>query len=271
VVIASAPLLKTQRRRANPLRIGETIMNTDRIVVVTGAAGGMGTLIVARFLANDDTVIEIDNDEEALARLAGKAPAQSKLHVLRGDVANEGSCAEFAHFVRDKTGRVDVLINAAGFFPIRPFEEMTLDDWNKVVGTNLTGVFLMARAMLPLMKNRGWGRIINIGSASMFDGVADQLHYVASKAGVLGLSRSLARVVGKQGITVNVVTPGLTVTPKVKATIPKKLRDAQIEARAIPREETGADLVGSVFFLASPDADFLSGQTINVDGGKHLL
>jgi NAD(P)-dependent dehydrogenase (short-subunit alcohol dehydrogenase family) len=117
----------------------------------------------------------------------------------------------------------------------------------------------------------GWGRIINIGSASMFDGVADQIHYAAAKAGVLGLSRSLSRVVGKPGITVNVVTPELTVTPKVKATIPKKMRDAQIEARAIQREETAADLVGSVFFLASSDADFQSGQTINVDGGKHLL
>jgi NAD(P)-dependent dehydrogenase (short-subunit alcohol dehydrogenase family) len=246
-------------------------MNTDRVVVITGAAGGMGTLFVERFLANGDTVIAIDNDEDALGQLAGKAGAQSKLHVLAGDVSSEGSCGEFAHFTRKKTGRVDVLVNAAGFFPIQPFEEMTLGDWNKVVGTNLTGVFLMVRAMLPLMKDRGWGRIINIGSASMFDGVADQIHYVASKAGVLGLSRSLARVVGKQGITVNVVTPGLTVTPKVAATIPKKMRDAQIEARAIQREETGEDLVGSVFFLASSDADFLSGQTINVDGGKHLL
>jgi NAD(P)-dependent dehydrogenase (short-subunit alcohol dehydrogenase family) len=245
--------------------------NTDRIVVITGAAGGMGTLFVERFLANGDTVIAIDNDEQALGQLAGKAGAQSKLHVFAGDVSNEGNCAEFAHFVLDKTGRVDVLINAAGFFPIQPFEEMTLGDWNKVVGTNLTGVFLMVRAMLPLMKDRGWGRIINIGSASMFDGVADQIHYVAAKAGVLGLSRSLSRVVGKQGITVNVVTPGLTVTPKVEATIPRKMRDAQIEARAIQREETAADLVGSVFFLASSDADFLSGQTINVDGGKHLL
>jgi short-subunit dehydrogenase involved in D-alanine esterification of teichoic acids len=81
--------------------------------------------------------------------LAGKAAAQSKLYVLPGDVSNEGTCAECAHFVRDKTGRVDVLVNAAGFFPIRPFEEMTLGDWNEVVGTNLTGVFLMVRAMLP--------------------------------------------------------------------------------------------------------------------------
>jgi NAD(P)-dependent dehydrogenase (short-subunit alcohol dehydrogenase family) len=246
-------------------------MNTDRVVAITGAAGGMGTLFVERFLANGDTVIAIDNDDDALGRLAGKAGAQSKLHVFAGDVSNEGNCAEFAQFALDKTGHVDVLVNAAGFFPIQPFDEMTLGDWNKVVGTNLTGVFLMVRAILPLMKDRGWGRIINIGSASMFDGVADQIHYVAAKAGVLGLSRSLARVVGKQGITVNVVTPGLTATPKVKATIPKKMRGAQIEARAIQREETGEDLVGSVFFLASSDADFLSGQTINVDGGKHLL
>jgi NAD(P)-dependent dehydrogenase (short-subunit alcohol dehydrogenase family) len=246
-------------------------LNQGRIVVITGAAGGMGALFVERFLANCDTVIAIDLEEGALATLASKAGTDSKLRVLTGDVSNEGNCAEFARFLLDKAGRVDVLINAAGFFPIQPFEVMTLSDWNKVLGTNLTGVFLMVKAMLPLMKDRGWGRIINIGSASMFDGVADQTHYVAAKAGVLGFSRSLARVVGKHGITVNVVTPGLTATPKVEATIPKKMREAQIEARAIQREETGADLVGSVFFLASSDADFLSGQTINVDGGKHLL
>jgi NAD(P)-dependent dehydrogenase (short-subunit alcohol dehydrogenase family) len=129
----------------------------------------------------------------------------------------------------------------------------------------------MVKAMLPLMKGRGWGRIINIGSGSMFEGVAEQTHYVAAKAGVLGFSRSLARVVGKEGITVNVVAPGLTVTRAVARSMPPEMIEAQIKARAIQRNETGEDLVGTVFFLASPDADFMSGQTLNVDGGKHML
>lgn len=246
-------------------------MNTDRVVVVTGAAGGMGALLVARFLANGDTVIGTDTSAEALAKLTERAGGDGKLHVLAADISDEASCAKLADFAREQAGRVDVLVNCAGFFPTQPFDEITLADWNKVVGINLTGVFLMIKAMLPLMKGRGWGRIVNIGSGSMFEGVAEQTHYVAAKAGVLGFSRSLARVVGSDGITVNVVAPGLTVTPRVRESMPAKMLQAQIEARAIQREETGEDLVGTVFFLASTDADFISGQTINVDGGKHML
>ncbi len=246
-------------------------MNTDRIVVITGAAGGIGALLVARFLANGDMVIATDTSHEALAMLADKAEMPGRLYTITADVADEASCAALAGFAREKAGRVDVLVNCAGFFPAQPFDEMTLADWNKVVGINLTGVFLMAKAMLPLMRGRGWGRIVNIGSASMFEGVAEQTHYVAAKAGVLGFSRSLARVVGQDGITVNVVAPGLTVTPRVKASMSARMLETQIEARAIQREETGEDLVGAVFFLASPDADFMSGQTLNVDGGKYML
>ena len=246
-------------------------MRTDRVVVITGAAGGMGALFVARFLANGDTVIATDMSGEALAILADKADGQGRLYVLAANIADEASCAALAAFARDKAVRVDVLVNCAGFFPTQAFDEMTLADWNKVIGINLTGVFLMVRAMLPLMKGRGWGRIISIGSGSMFEGIAEQTHYVAAKAGVLGFSRSLARVVGKDGITVNLVAPGLTVTPKVKVTMPASLLEAQIGARAIQREETGQDLVGTVFFLASPDADFMSGQTLNVDGGRYML
>jgi NAD(P)-dependent dehydrogenase (short-subunit alcohol dehydrogenase family) len=144
-------------------------------------------------------------------------------------------------------------------------------EWRKIIDINLTGVFLVIKAMLPLMKNAGWGRIINIGSGSVFAGVPSQAHYVAAKAGVIGLSRSLAREVGNAGITVNVVAPGLTVTPAVRKNFPAQMLQAAIGSRAIKREEVAEDLVGTVFFLASPDADFISGQTISVDGGRHML
>ena len=245
-------------------------MRTNRIVVITGAAGGMGALFVERFLANADTVIATDTSEEALSRLADQRGERASLHTMAADISDETSCAKLAAFARDKAGRVDVLINCAGFFPTQPFDEMTLANWNKVIGINLTGVFLMVKAVLPLMRGRGWGRIVNIGSGSMFEGVAEQTHYVAAKAGVLGFSRSLARVVGKDGI-VNVVAPGLTLTPAVAKSMPPEMVEAQVKARAIQRDEKGEDLVGTVFFLASPDADFMSGQTLNVDGGKHML
>jgi len=246
-------------------------MEKDRVVLITGAAGGMGALFVKRFLAHGDTVIATDTSDEALAKLKTGADPGAKLLTLAADISDEVSCAKLAAFARDTSGRVDVLINCAGYFPTQVFTEMSLADWNKVVGINLTGVFLMVKAILPLITGRGWGRIINIGSGSMFEGVDTQVHYVAAKAGVLGFSRSLARVVGKDGITVNVVAPGLTLTPAVRASMPPELIAAQIKSRAIPRDETGDDLVGSVFFLASPDADFMSGQTLNVDGGRHML
>jgi NAD(P)-dependent dehydrogenase (short-subunit alcohol dehydrogenase family) len=159
-----------------------------------------------------------------------------------------------------------VLINCAGFSPTQSFDEMSPADWNKVIGINLTGVFLMLKAVLPLMKGRGWGRTVKIGSGSMFEGVVEQTHYVAAKGGVLGFSRSLARVVGNDGITVNVVVPRLTLTPAVAKSMPPEMIEAQVKAPAIPRDEKGEDLVGTVFFPASPDADLMPGQTANVDG-----
>lgn len=242
-------------------------MKTDRVVVVTGASGGMGRLIAERFLANGDTVIATDTSEGALAEL----DAHPRLATIAADISKEADCAAVAERARDTGGRVDVLANVAGWFPVQPFEDVSADDFRKVIGINLTSTFLMIRAVWPLMKGRGWGRIVSVGSASTFEGVADQVHYVAAKSGLFGLSRSLARAMGGDGVTVNVVTPGLTSTPAVKKSMPEEMLKTSVEARALQREERPEDLVGAVFFLASPDADFISGQTINVDCGKHML
>jgi len=244
-------------------------MKQDRVVVITGAAGGMGSVLVDRFLANGDTVVATDR-KEALEILRAKVGANTKLVTLEADISKEEDCARVAAAARDKAGRVDVLINCAGYFPIVAFEEMTTEQWRQTIDINLTGNFLMTHVMLPLMKGRAWGRIINFGSASVFEGVPGQAHYVAAKAGIVGLTRSLAREVGDYGITVNVITPGLTVTKAVKDSFPAEVLETQRNARALKRDEQAEDLVGAVFFLASPDADFITGQTINVDGGKAM-
>ena len=195
-------------------------MENGRIVVVTGGAGGIGSKVVDRFLANGDTIFAIDNRLDALKTLLGTRSAQDQLVAIAGDVSKEDDTRGFADTIRAKAGRVDVLINCAGFYPIVPFEKMTFKEWQQIIAINLSGAFLMVRALLPLMKGRGWGRIVNIASASVFEGVAGQTHYVAAKSGLVGFSRSLAMELGEYGITVNCVAPGLTVTAPVKRNMP---------------------------------------------------
>jgi NAD(P)-dependent dehydrogenase (short-subunit alcohol dehydrogenase family) len=245
-------------------------MKTKRTVVVTGAGGGIGSLIVKRFVQNEDTVIATDNSERALEGLSFDLGAE-RLQVVVADITRDLDCQRVAECAQKTTGRVDVLVNVAGFFPVQPFEQMSSEDWRRVVDINLTGTALMTKAMLPLMKGRGWGRVINIGSASIYKGVPGQVHYVAAKAGVIGMSRSLAREYGGERITVNVVAPGLTITPAAAQGLPKELQEAQIGARCIRRAQQPEDLVGPTFFLASPDADFITGQTLIVDGGLHMI
>ena len=158
--------------------------------------------------------------------------------------------------------------NGAGHFPRQAFEEITAEDWRRVIDLNLTGAFLMTQGVLPLMKGRGWGRIISYASGTAFNGTPGQAHYVAAKAGVIGLTRCLASELGEHGITANVITPGLTLTAPVRRDYPPAVLAAAVERRSIRRDMVPEDLVGTTFFLASPDADFMTGQILNVDGGS---
>lgn len=225
---------------------------TARVVLISGAAGGIGALLVERFLADGDTVIATDSSTKALDAMAADR-SSDRLLTFTADITDEDQTQALADFARRHTGRVDVLVNCAGWFPIVAFESMTPQQWRTVIDVNLTGPFLVTQAILPLMRDRERGRIINFGSGSVFDGTRGQSHYVAAKAGVVGFSRSLARELGDYGITVNVVAPGLTVTPAVREGFPAAVLAAQRDARALHRDEEPADLVGVVAFLASTD------------------
>jgi NAD(P)-dependent dehydrogenase (short-subunit alcohol dehydrogenase family) len=167
---------------------GDENMKTNRTVVITGAAGGLGVHFVRRFLENDDTVIATDLSAERLQALGNKG----RLHKIAADLADEGGISEIVRRIESITGRVDVLINNAGWFPVQPFAEITTQDWQRVLNVNLVAPALLTRAILPLMTGRGWGRLVNIGSGSVYGGVPGQVHYVAAKAGIVGMTRSLA-------------------------------------------------------------------------------
>ncbi|GAA4822315.1 SDR family NAD(P)-dependent oxidoreductase [Tomitella cavernea] len=242
-----------------------------RIVLVTGAGGGVGAALVRRFLDNGDTVVGTDRSADALSALETDMAAGPALVTIAGDITDGDDVDALAATVRRAGGgRLDVLVNCAGYFPFHSFTDTTPALWRNVIEVNLTGYYLVTHTMLPLMTGHGRGRIINFGSASMFPGVAGQVHYVSAKSGLMGFTRSLAREVGDAGITVNMVTPGVTMTGPVRENFAPELIESQRDGRAIKRDQQPGDLVGPVFFLASPDADFITGQTLNVDGGMFM-
>ena len=246
------------------------MMLKDRTVVLTGAAGGIGEVLTRRLLDEGAMVIAVDVNEAKLEALRTTFRGSPRLLAINADVSQEAACMALAEQVRASCPRVDILINNAGYFPSCDFQEMGYAAWQNVLRINLDSVFLMTRAILPLMEGHGWGRIINIGSSSVFRGVPTQVHYVTAKAGVIGFTRSLARVLGGQGITVNLIAPGLTSTPAVMEHLGAAAVEKRRLDRAIQREQQPQDLAGAVLFLASTGSDFMTGQILNVDGGANM-
>ncbi len=238
-----------------------------RVAIVTGAARGMGAAMTRRFVAEGARVVAADIDLAAATALAASLVTPERVRAVRVDVASETSAAALAHEAEAAFGRIDILVNNAGIYPVQAFEDISYEDWRRVVAVNLDGTFLVTRAVVPAMKRRRWGRVINISSGTVWLGTPRFTHYAAAKAGVIGFTRSLASELGEFGITVNVVSPGLTATETMLGIIPPALLEARREQRPIKRHQVAEDVVGAVLFLASDDAEFVTGQTVNVDGG----
>jgi len=249
--------------------------NSSRVVVVTGAGQGIGRAYVHACCAQGYRVAALDINVEAARKVAAEAAGQGgQCEAFAADVGDAGAVNDACRQLLEHFGSADILINNAAIFTtlkMRPFEEIPLEEWTRVLHVNITGTMLMARALTPSMRQRNWGRIINISSAAVTMGRPHYLHYTTSKAAVIGMTRSMARELGSSGVTVNVILPGAIDTEIVRETVTPAQMQAQIAMRSIPREATPQDLTGVALFLASDASAFVTGQSLIVDGGLTFL
>jgi NAD(P)-dependent dehydrogenase (short-subunit alcohol dehydrogenase family) len=241
-----------------------------KVAIITGGAQGIGRAI-AEGLARDGArivIADVQGAEEAAAAFEGGVG-------LRVDVSSEEDTSRMAEETLARCGRVDVLINNAGLYAslaMRPFEQIPLEEWRRVMDVNVASMFLTCKAVVPAMREGGGGRVVNISSGTPFRGVPFLLHYVTSKGAIVAFTRALAKELGKDGVLVNCVAPGFTMSEGVKQhpEVVEQLRDASIAARTLQRDQVPEDVVGAVVYLAGPDSSFVTGQTIVIDGGQYF-
>jgi NAD(P)-dependent dehydrogenase (short-subunit alcohol dehydrogenase family) len=240
------------------------------VAIVTGGAQGIGRAI-ADGLAREGArivVADLKGAEEAASELADGVG-------LTVDVADEADVQRLTAETVERCGRIDVLVNNAGLYAslaMRPFEQIPLEEWRRVMDVNVASMFLTCRAVVPVMRGQGGGKIVNISSGTPFRGVPFVLHYVTSKGAIVAFTRALAKEVGKDGVLVNCVAPGFTMSAGVKEhpEVIERLRDVSIAARTLQRDQVPEDVVGAVVYLAGPGSDFVTGQTIVIDGGQYF-
>ncbi|MDH6590023.1 NAD(P)-dependent dehydrogenase (short-subunit alcohol dehydrogenase family) [Streptomyces sp. SAI-133] len=237
-----------------------------RVAVVTGGAAGIGQAFAQR-LARDGFDVAVADLSAADNTLRLIKEEGRRGYAGECDVSSSDSVRRFADGVLADLGRVDVLVNNAGIYPATAFLDMDWQEWRRVLDVNLHSVFHFGKAFLPGMVERGWGRVVSVSSTTFHSGIPNNTHYTASKGAVIGFTRSLAAEVGRYGVTVNSIAPGLVRTGTTETGPQAALFDLLAQQQAIPRTEEPSDLVGALSFLASDDAGFITGQTLCVDGG----
>jgi NAD(P)-dependent dehydrogenase (short-subunit alcohol dehydrogenase family) len=239
-----------------------------KVAIVTGAAQGIGRAIAEGLSAEGARIVvaDVQGAEQAAASFPDGVG-------VTADVANEDDVRRVVDEVVGRCGSIDILVNNAGLYAsleMRPFEQIPLDEWRKVMDVNVASMFLMCRAVVPVMREHGGGKIVNISSGTPFRGVPFVLHYVTSKGAIVAFTRALAKELGKDNVLVNCVAPGFTMTAGVEAhpEVIEKLRDVSIAARTIQRDQVPQDVVGAVVFLCGSGSDFITGQSMVIDGGQ---
>jgi NAD(P)-dependent dehydrogenase (short-subunit alcohol dehydrogenase family) len=239
-----------------------------KVAIVTGAAQGIGRAI-AEGLADAGArivIADLKGAEETAAAFTNGVG-------ITVDVADEAAVQRLADETVERCGPIDILVNNAGLYAsleMRSFEQIPLDEWRRVMDVNVASMFLMCRAVVPVMRANGGGKIVNISSGTPFRGVPFLLHYVTSKGAIVAFTRALAKEIGKDNVLVNCVAPGFTMSAGVQAhpEVVEKLRDVSVSARTIQRDQTPEDVVGAVVYLCGPGSDFVTGQTVVIDGGQ---
>ena len=241
-----------------------------KVALVTGAAQGIGKAIADGLAAEGARIVVADL--QGAERAAEAYPGGLGLTV---DVAEEADVARMTAETVERCGGLDVLVNNAGLYAsleMRAFTEIPLDEWRTVMDVNVASMFLTCRAAVPAFRERGGGAVVNISSGTPFRGVPFLLHYVTSKGAIVAFTRALAKELGRDGIRVNCVAPGFTMSDGVKdhPEVVEQLRDVSVAARTIQRDQVPEDVVGAVTYLAGPAASFVTGQTIVIDGGQYF-
>lgn len=242
---------------------------TKGTAVITGAANGIGQFYARRLAADGFDIAVADVAEADATRAIVEAEGREFFSAVV-DVTSPDSTLQFAAFVEGALPPVTALVNNAGIYPWKSFEDTDFATWKKVLSVNLDGPFLMSKAFLPGMIARKYGRIVNVASTTFWLNAPQMTAYIASKGGVIGFTRALASEIGADGVTANVIAPGLTNTATMRG-VNQDIYEYLPKQQAIPRVIEPEDLVGVVSFLCSKDSGFVTGQTIATDGGQVRL
>jgi NAD(P)-dependent dehydrogenase (short-subunit alcohol dehydrogenase family) len=244
-----------------------------KTAIVTGGAHGLGRQFAGALEREGATVAILDIADTDTAAIAIAGSNRNRCFGITTDVSEESQVKAAVAAILEQTGRIDILVNNAAVFASLPpvtFADIDVALWDKVMAVNLRGAFLMAKHAAPAMIARKWGKIVNIASGTAYKGMPLMLHYVTSKGGVVAFTRALSRELGAHNICVNSLAPGLTLSDSILANQDHIgfARDRVVASRAIQRDGHPEDLLGALVFLCAPDSDFITGQTIAVDGGS---